>query len=167
MILDIVRNNPLLHVETSKFDFEKPQVDPIQLAVDLAETMLHNGGLGLAANQCGIPLSAFVMKGEKIIACFNPLIVDSSEETCYLDEGCLSFPKLILRIKRPSVIKVRYTEPNGNVVTTKFQGITARVFQHELDHLQGKTFQPRASSIELERGRLKQKQLMRRGPDAS
>jgi peptide deformylase len=161
MILDIVRNDPVLYQPTAKFDFANPQVDPIQLAVDLAETMLDEGGLGLSANQCGIPLSAFVMKGEQIIAVFNPIIVDRSEDLVSLDEGCLSFPKLILKIKRPSVIKVRYTEPNGNVVTTKFQGITARVFQHEMQHLSGEVFTRSATPFELERGRAKQKQSLR------
>ena len=57
-----------------------------------------------------------------------------------LEEGCLTFPGFFVKVKRPSVIKVRYTEPNGNIVTKKFVGMTARIFQHEIEHLNGEMF---------------------------
>jgi peptide deformylase len=69
--------------------------------------MLYNDGLGLSANQIGLPYRAFAIKAEKIIVCFNPRIVDYSEETIYLEEGCLSYPNLYIKVKRPKKIKIR------------------------------------------------------------
>lgn len=157
MILNIAHPDPMVYQVVDKFDFSNTLVDPIKIADDLAQTVISNDALGLAANQAGLPYRAFAIRAEKIIVCFNPIIVDSSEETVYLEEGCLSFPGLILKIKRPESIKVRYTEPNGNVVTTKFSGITSRVYQHELDHLDGIVYQRRASTLEINRGLQKKK----------
>ncbi len=162
MIEPFPQRHPMLYQTIDKFDFANPPTDPIQLAKDLAHQLIAHNGLGLAANQIGLPYRAFAIKAEQVIVAFNPLIVDSSEETVYLEEGCLSFQGLIMNIKRPAVIKVRYTEPNGNVVTTKFAGLTARVFQHELDHLNGVTFHKRASRLQRERGLQKQKKHQRR-----
>lgn len=162
MILNIAHPDPMIYQTVDKFDFTNPPTDPIELAHDLAQTIIQHDALGLAANQAGLPYRVFGIRAEKIIVCFNPTIVDSSEETVYLDEGCLSFPGLMLKVKRPETIKVRYTEPNGNVITTKFSGMTSRVFQHELDHLDGITFLNRASRLEVERGKQMQKKRMRK-----
>lgn len=155
MIYDLVDcNSPILKQEMEPFDFSNPPVDPIELAANLAETMLHNEGLGLAANQCGLPYRVFVMRSNPLpIVCFNPKIVDYSEESVYLEEGCLSYPSLFVKVKRPKKIKVRFSEPNGNVVTTTYDGITARVFQHEYDHLEGITHTKRANRYHLEQAR--------------
>ena len=162
MIHFVGHPNPLIYQVMPKFDFNNPPVDPIELANDLAQTMLSENGMGLAANQAGLPYRAFAIKSEQIIVCFNPLVVDSSPEEVYLDEGCLSFPDLYLKVKRPATIKVRYTEPNGNVRTMTFSGMTARVFLHELDHLDGIAFQKRTNSLHLNQGRQKQKKLQRK-----
>ena len=127
MIKDLVDSkDPILKEVTPTFDFQNPPTDPIELAHDLAQTLIQNNGIGLAAPQIGLPYRAFAMMGEKIIVCFNPKIVDTSTEQLYLEEGCLSFPEFILKVKRPKKIKVRYTEPNGNVETKIFDGMTAR-----------------------------------------
>jgi len=150
-ILPLVdKNDLILKTELEYFDFSNPPTDPIQLARDLAETMIENKGLGLAANQVGLPYRAFVINGEQILACFNPKIVDSSADQVYMLEGCLSHPGLSVKIKRPAVIKVRFTVPNGETRTEKFEGLTARVFQHELDHLNGIVHINRASVIHKE-----------------
>lgn len=163
MIRELVPcTDPILKQPLEKFDFTNPPVDPIELAHDLAETMIANNGLGLSANQMGLPYRAFAMKAEKIIVCFNPIIVDMSTETVTLEEGCLSFPLLFVKVKRPKKIKVRYTEPNGNVVTKVFDGMTARVFQHELSHLNGLTFMQEASRIHIEQAKNKLKKLQRK-----
>ncbi len=155
-------NDPVLREPTPQFDFTNPPVDPLDLVSDLAETMLTNGGVGIAANQCGLPYRVFVMNAAELIPCFNPRIVDSSSEEIYLEEGCLSYPELFVKVKRPRRIKVRYTEPNGNVVTRVFEGMTARVFQHELDHLDGLAHINRASRIHLDQARKRQKLAIRR-----
>ena len=162
MIHTIRHPDPMIREIMPKFVFAEPSHDPIALAHDLAQTMLENNGLGLASNQMGIPVRAFAIKAEQIIVCFNPIIVDSSEEQVYLDEGCLSFPGLIVKVKRPATIKVRYTEPNANVVTKEFGGMTARVFQHELDHLDGITFMNRASTLHKNQALARQKKLQRK-----
>lgn len=146
MILELVdRLNPMLTQTMLPFSFQEPPTDPIQLAKDLAETMLSKNGIGLAANQVGLPYRVFVMKSNPIICCFNPRIVDVSEETIYLDEGCLTFPNYYVKVERPKRIRVRYTMPNGEVVTEIYDGITSRIFQHELDHLNGVLFTSRAT----------------------
>lgn len=133
------------------FDFANPPVDPVELAHTLAQAMLEKDGAGLAANQLGLPYRAFVIKADPIICCFNPKIVDVGEETAILEEGCLSFEGDYVKVKRPRRIKVRFTRPNGEVVTEKFIDFTARVFQHELDHLDGITMLDRCSFLEKER----------------
>jgi peptide deformylase len=137
-ILDLVdKDHPLLKTELPHFDFSNPPVDPVQLAKDLTETMISNHGLGLAANQVGLPYRVFVLTGETVYACFNPRIVDFSQEMVYMNEGCLSYPGFVVKIKRPWNIRVRFTMPNGETATAKLEGLTARCFQHELDHLNG------------------------------
>jgi peptide deformylase len=154
MIHELVdKHHPILKTELDKFDFQNPPTDPIQLAHDLAETMLDKGGIGISANQIGLPYRAFAMMAEKIIVCFNPILLSASDEQIYLEEGCLSFPNLFVKIKRPQTIRVRYTEPNGNVITEKFGGMTARIFQHELDHLDGVVYTKRANKIHFEQAK--------------
>lgn len=163
MIYDLVDpSDPILHNPVPEFDFDNPQVNPLDLVSNLAETMLHNGGIGLAANQCGLPYRVFVLLGKEIIPCFNPIIVDASEETIVLEEGCLSYPGLLVKVRRPRRIKVRYTEPNKNVVTETFDGITARAFQHELAHLNGIVHINQASLIHKKQAFTRWKQLKRK-----
>lgn len=163
MIYELVDcNDPVLREPVPQFDFSNPPVNPLDLASDLAETMLASGGIGIAANQCGLPYRIFIMSGAELIPCFNPKIVDYSNETIYLEEGCLTYPGLTVKIKRPRRIKVRYTEPNGNTTTRVFDGMTARVFQHELDHLDGIAHINRASRIHLEQARKRLKLQNRR-----
>jgi peptide deformylase len=154
MIHDLVdKHHPILKTELDKFDFQNPPTDPIQLAHDLAETMLAKGGIGISANQIGLPYRVFAMMAEKIIVCFNSILLSESDEQIVLEEGCLSYPNLFVKIKRPQEIRVRYTEPNGNIITEKFSGMTARVFQHELDHLNGIVYTKRANLIHLEQAK--------------
>lgn len=161
MIYHINEADPMIRRKIDKFDFSNPPIDPKQLATDLAETMRSHNALGLAANQCGLPYRAFVINADEVIACFNPIIVDSSDQQILLDEGCLSFPQLVMRIRRPETIKVRYTQMDGETVTDQFTGMTARVFQHELSHLDGVTMFDDASYIERERGRKRWKVIQR------
>lgn len=163
MIYELVKpDHPLLRTKLENFDFSDPPTDPIQLAKDLTETMLKNNGLGLSANQCGLPYRVFVLANNPVIAAFNPRVIDETTQTeIYMDEGCLSFPYLFLKVKRPRIVKVRYTMPNGETTTEKFDGMTARAFLHELDHLNGVVFTDRAHPIHLARGRKAQTKFLR------
>lgn len=154
MILNLVDcNDPILKQELEPFNFSNPPINPLDLVTDLAETMIHNNGIGLSANQCGLPYRVFVMIGSELIPCFNPRIVDMSSETILMEEGCLSYPNLFVKVKRPRRIKVRFADPNGKIRTETFDGLTARVFQHELDHLDGINYQQRANRYHLEQAR--------------
>lgn len=162
MILKLVKSdNPILKTYIDPFDFVEPPTDPIQLAKDLYETMVENKGLGLAAPQVGLPYRAFALYAVPGIVCYNPRIVDESSETIVLEEGCLSYPNLFIKIKRPRRIKVRYQEPNGNPQTRVLDGMTARCFMHELDHLNGIVHTNKANKIHLERALRKKKELDR------
>jgi peptide deformylase len=90
---------------------------------------------------------------DNIIGVFNPMIVDYSEETVVYEEGCVSYPGIFLKIKRPRSVRVRYRNWEGEANTIRFDGYTARVFQHEYDHLNGITFHSRASRYHLEQAR--------------
>jgi len=163
MILSIVPDtHQLLYREIEDFDFAAPPTDPIQLANDLIETLAHNKGLGLAANQCGLPYRVFALWSETPLVCFNPRIVDQSAENVALDEGCLTFPNLFIKIKRPKMIKVRYQDAFGDTHTDKFIGMTARVFLHQMDNVDGIVFTKRASVPHLSRAWNQKKQLDRR-----
>lgn len=163
MILELIDcNDSLLKQPVEPFDFSNPSVDPLDLVSDLAETMLHHNGVGLSANQVGLPYRVFVIHGTELIPCFNPRIVDYSEEKIVLEEGCLSYPGLFVKVKRPRRIKVRYADPNGNITTQVFDGMTARIFQHELDHLDGIRYIERANRIHLDQARKAAKKAQRK-----
>lgn len=145
-------NHPLLKTALEPFDFLNPNIDPLQLTTDMIQLMYDNNGIGLAANQLGLPYRVFVMSGstDGDFACFNPKIVNYSQEQHYMEEGCLSYPGLWVKIKRPKSVRVRFQAPNGDVVTKTFAGMTARVFQHELDHLDGIVHIKRATKYHKE-----------------
>lgn len=163
MIKEILdRTTPILREEMPAFDFKNPIMDPVQLYNDLAETMRDNDGMGLSANQINVRTRAFVMRAEEIIGVFNPRVVDASIETVSLEEGCLSYPNLFVKIKRPKSIKVRFTTPDGETSTKTFTGMTARVFLHELDHLNGIIHTSRANRYHLEQAKKFAKKIGRR-----
>jgi len=113
--------------------------------------MYERNGLGLSSNQIGVPYRLFAMRGSpQNFVCINPRLIHTSTERVLLDEGCLSFPGMIVKIKRPSEIRVRFQLPNGDTQTHKFTGITARVVQHEIDHLDGILYFNRASRYHRE-----------------
>lgn len=142
-------DHPLLKTNLGRFDFNSPPVDPIQFAYDLVHSMLAHGGIGLAANQLGLPYRVFAIAADPVLVCYNPIIVNVSEQTQELEEGCLTFPKLLLKIERPLVIRARYTRPNGEAVTEQYSGLTARIFQHETDHLNGVLFTEHVGPVAL------------------
>jgi peptide deformylase len=92
-----------------------------------------------------------------IISVFNPKVVDEIGEDVYYDEGCLTFPGLFVRMKRNSAIRVRYTTYQNFTDTIKFDGMTARVFLHECDHLLGVLYTDVAKPYHLEKAKRKQK----------
>lgn len=141
MELNLVKyNDPILYTECKNFDFENPPMDPEELAKALVAKMTSIGAIGLSANQVGLPYKVFAMTGEPNYVCFNARIVQPSEETVMLDEACVSFPGLSMKITRPRHIRCRFQGPDGDTYTKTFSGMTARVFQHEILHGLGKPF---------------------------
>jgi peptide deformylase len=126
-----------------------PNMD--KLIEDMWETMYHAGGVGLAAPQVGLSIRLFVVdtlqmkdekiKGEGIKQVFiNPEIIEETEELCSYEEGCLSIPDLAGDVDRPIGITIRYLDEQFQPHTIKFEGINARVIQHEYDHIEGVLF---------------------------
>ena len=119
---------------------------------DLFDTMEAHGGVGLAANQAGSPLRVAVIHippkegpGVRLVL-VNPELV-SGEGSQTGEEGCLSFPGLFLKIKRFEKVKVRSLNERGLPVELNADGFLARALQHEIDHLDGKTFVERLSLL--------------------
>ena len=128
---------------------------------NLIETMEHFNGIGLSANQCGIMERVFVMysdvKKREIIACFNPKIVTESDEEIFMDEGCLTYPGLWLKVKRPDGIEATYEDENGEKQERAMFGLEGRIFQHEYDHMIGTNFTKKVSKLRLDMARKRQK----------
>lgn len=108
---------------------------------DMSETLRQADGVGLAAPQVGILRQVVVVINEddEIIELVNPEIIETSGEQFGL-EGCLSVPGRYGFVKRPMVVKVRAQDRNGNTFEVEDQGLTARCFCHEIDHLGGHLF---------------------------
>ena len=144
-----------LTTPSEPWDFEKDG-DAKQLEKDMIEFMLENKGIGLAANQIGLNKRVFVMGSENIegfpkpFAVFNPMIVKCSSDTTIDQEGCLSFPNLWLKVKRPNAIIVQYQDSDGNIIESQLEGYISRCFQHEFDHLEGICFVDRVSRLKLD-----------------
>ena len=154
---------PSLNEPLPEFDFSNPPVDPNAFASSLVETCIKNRGLGLSANQCGFPYRVFVAGAEEnYVAYFNPKVISMSKEETLGDEGCLSFPNLFLKVYRPNTIEVEYQDFAGEKHTATFSGLTARIFMHELDHMNGITFNHRTKPLALKSGLDKRNKLMYR-----
>ena len=154
-------SDPLLRNKLPRFDIKNPPdgVDPEQLGLDLLKHMRHFGGIGLSANQVGLPYRVFVMEGDPGFVCFNPVVTASAGEEVMLDEGCLTYPGLYVKKKRPNLIRVRFQDPFGNPCVKKFTGMSARIFQHEYEHMEGLNFLEGIGDFALRRAREKQKKL--------
>jgi len=141
---------PILYEVMPPFDFNNKSVDPNTFASTLVETCKKHNGLGLSANQCGFKYRVFVMgANDDYVAFFNPKLI-SYEGESHIEEGCLSFPMLNLRITRPKRINVEYYDFNGQYKTATFDGISARCFLHELDHMNGIVYTSRVKPLALQ-----------------
>ena len=120
-----------------------------ELISNMFETLeTKSSGVGLAAPQVGHSIRLFVTKiGEYRRVFINPEILEYSEETCFITEGCISVPGIREEVERPKNIKVRYFDENEEEHIEEFTGLLARVIQHEYDHLEGKTFIDRLSNL--------------------
>ena len=133
--------------------------EDILLTIDkMLDTMYANHGVGLAANQVGLESSIFVMdcsEDRDEPSCFiNPRVVSGNGE-CFFDEGCLSFPNVKIKVPRFETVVLEYMDINGTVLKKTLKGLESICAQHEIDHLEGKTFLEKVNR-ETRRASLKQ-----------
>lgn len=153
------RTDPVLTTPSKEFDFKNPPFNPVEFSHALVAFMYENHGLGLAAPQVGVPYRIFAMRGNpENFVCINPRVVMPSEEQVVLEEGCLTWKGLFVKVKRPQHVRVRFQTPNGETRTDTFTGMSARVFQHEMDHLEGVWFFNRANRYHRDKAMKKWKE---------
>ena len=167
----VLAPNTLLQTPVQKYP---EQLHPAPVALDMIDVMKKHGGIGISANQVGFDGRIFVMKttdnkahGDYTVV-INPIIRGLSEEREYADEGCLSHPGLILKVKRPISCVVDFqtlTSDMKNVITVseKYDGIDARVFLHEYDHLFGIQYIDRVSKLRYEMAEKKRIKRIKNG----
>lgn len=141
------KEEKFLRRPTAEFDFSKYQLSKIKELIKTMRTaMKEANGIGLSANQIGIDAKVFVAQVPdnhgriKFYAIFNPIIVKTSKESEILEEGCLSVPETFGPVKRAAKIVLTGFNQYGKKIKIKAWGLLARVFQHEVDHLNGKLF---------------------------
>lgn len=157
--------DPWLQKKVQPFDFEK--LDAVEIADAMIELMGAEAGIGLSANQVALDAQIFVMKpylltNKTPFAVINPTIEKVSVNTTDEPEGCLSFPELYMKVKRPRGIIVNYLDTDGKECTIELYDIDARCFLHEYDHLQGIEFTDRVSKLRLQRAKKKRTTLRKR-----
>lgn len=164
-MLELIKEpNPILTQVAESWDF-KNHVNAAVIEREMLEMMKINNGLGLAGNQVGLLRRVFVMKLQdgREIGFFNPSILVGDNDLEEGEEGCLSFPDLWLKVKRSPLITAMYLDNTGKRCIIDLEGIDARCFQHELDHLNGITFIEHVSNLKLAFARKKQLQRKRNG----
>ena len=137
----------------SDTDSIKGYDDKEKFEQDMIKVMLDEKGLGLAANQIGITKRFFAIGHEsfdtfqKPVIIWNPQVINFSEEKVIDVEGCLSFKDIFIKVERPKTIEVQYETTQGKTEFAKLDGMESKCFQHELDHLDGITFNKRVSKL--------------------
>ena len=110
-----------------------------RLIPHMIKVMKEYRGVGLAAPQIGISQRVIIVQGpKKPLGFFNPQILKKSKTTQIGEEGCLSIPGLFIKIKRAKEVEVECQNLKGKIVRMRASGLVARIFQHEVDHLEGK-----------------------------
>ena len=164
MSMQLVKSNdPVLRTPTTEFlDTEIPLLG--ELIFSMFSTLEVKGGIGLAAPQIGVDRSIFVIDIDNVRKVFiNPTIVDTSTGMEDQVEGCLSLPGLQLKVKRPSSITVMWLDEDGNKQISDLDGLWARCWLHEYDHLQGIMIDDRVSKLTLSIARKKLEKKQRLG----
>ena len=145
MIKDLINNtDTLLSRRVNNCSYN---LDRSELAQTLVESMLHHRGVGLSANQIGINERAFAMVSDietmQVIVVFNPKIIKEYDRKEKMEEVCLYYPETFLEVERPWSIVVKFEDEEKTVHKVKMEGLMARIFQHEYDHMEGINFTQR------------------------
>lgn len=142
-------------------EIEAINEDILELASKMVDAMYHHNAVGIAAIQVGHPEKMFILDGAAFgkpdvpIICINPEIIETSEEEIMMEEGCLSFPEVYIKIKRPKSCSVSFTDVNGETQSIEIDGLFSRAFQHEMDHLNGRLLIDMVNFIQKKRIRKK------------
>jgi len=164
-ILEIVEfPHPALKEESSPIEGINPDLE--KLARDMIDTMYHAPGSGLAANQVGITRRLIVADDStseeeaRPIVVVNPKIIEFSDQTIKADEGCLSVPDFSAEVERAVWVKVVGKDLSGDDVEITAEGWLARVFQHEIDHINGALYLDHIGRIKRQLYIRKRKKLL-------
>ena len=160
----IVKDPDWLRQKAEPFDFENPFMDPIELAIELKDAIFNHSGLGVSANQLGYNTRVIALRGETKetpIVCFNPFIKDFSDNMNTMEEGCLSIPDVFARVVRPAEVVIEFKNELQEDVKESAEGLTARVYQHEIDHLDGILFIDRIGKFSKKRAFEKAKKIQK------
>jgi len=158
----LVKTEKQLRAKTREFDFKKDEI--FKLKEELINAMWLESGLGISANQLGHDVRVFTMRGEtkeESLVCINPKIEAFSENMNTMEEGCLSIPDVFARVVRPAEIVVTFNNELNEEEKQNLDGLTARVFQHELDHLDGILFIDRIGPFARQRAFEKAKKIQK------
>lgn len=156
-------NHPMLKIKINEYTSDFPNRALETLAKRLRMTMKLYAGLGLSANQCGVLERMFVIGTEHFqITCLNPTVIDASSTLRRDKEGCLSFPGMFLNVERQDWIDVQFLTEHGEGKQMRLEGLTARCFLHELDHLNGIRFVDHVKPLALKMAREKQQKLIKK-----
>ena len=154
---------PMLSEVMPEFVGVLPNASMTHLVKRMKFTMKLYSGLGLSANQCAIRERVFVIGTDQFqMACINPKVIDVSEELVKDTEGCLSFPAFFLKFPRPKWVEVEFTNENGERKQVRLDGLTARCFLHELDHLNGVKFTNYVGAASILQANRKQEKLIKK-----
>jgi len=127
---------------------------------EMMSAMRKNEGIGLAAPQIGLSSRIIIVQDAKTSHAFlNPEILSANREMESEEEGCLSLPGIFLPIKRARSVSLRCTLPSGKSVHIEAEGLLARIFQHEIDHLNGMLIIHRAGLVKRWKARKRLREL--------
>lgn len=169
MILPIyIYGQSVLRKETEDIGKDYPELKT--LVKNMFETMYKAEGVGLAAPQVGLSIKLLVIDGNAVakdypectgfkVAMINPEILERSNETISLEEGCLSFPGIHEKVARAAKIKVKYYDTDFVEHTGTFESFAARIVQHEMEHLEGHVFIDKISPIRRQLNKSKLRNL--------
>ncbi len=144
--IKLIPASELVRSPASKFNFD--EVDAEMLTNVMFDRMSEMGGVALSAPQVGLDMSMFVMGiNDAKVEVFNPKIISSSIKTELMNEGSLTYPGILVIVKRPASVEVEYYNKVGELQQKEFHGLTARIFQHAYDHLKGRTIKEKVSDL--------------------
>ena len=143
----IAYGHPVLRAKCEEIKKDHPNLK--EILVNMQETMENAEGIGLAAPQVGLSIRLFLVDATNLEnedinhfkqVFINPVIIEEWDEPWAFEEGCLSIPKIRENVVRHSNIKIKYLDENFKEHTKEFDGMIARIIQHEYDHIEGILF---------------------------